>query len=227
MFFWDKMDNYIDGRRKALLIIECGSLKLSSQGLALGDGLQSSVQLAFPRNTVDQIKSYETHDLLEKLGKLRGKGKPYRDIVVIGHSNEQGLQISSDRFDDWPVIANWIEPFKPHRIFLIACHAGRWLPCASLFNGIPTLKEIFGSPVPANRDQVYFVMSLVLHRLGAKKIDAEFVKLMQGINLLTTQGLMFSRTRREYEQDGVVDGVFWTITDRILSQIVAVIRSRA
>jgi hypothetical protein len=112
MFFWDKMDNYIDGRRKALLIIECDSLKLSSQGLALGDGLQSSVQLAFPRNTVDQIKSYETHDLLEKLGKLRGKGKPYRDIVVIGHSNEQGLQISSDRFDDWPVIANWIEPFK-------------------------------------------------------------------------------------------------------------------
>lgn len=203
----NKMVTKIDHRRKALLIIECDSSKLKNQGLAVGKGLQTTVQLAYQQNTVDLIQSYKTADLLEELGKLHEKRQPYRDIIIIGHSNERGLQISSDRFDDWSVIASWIELFEPHRVFLIACHAGRWLPCASLFDGIPTLKEIFGSPVPANRDQVYFVVSLVLYRLGVKKMDTEIVKLMQGLNLLATQGLMFSRTRLEYEEDGVVDGV--------------------
>jgi len=214
----------IDHRRKALLIIECDSSKLNSQSLAVGKGLQSSVKLAYQQNTVDLVQSYETADLLKELGDLREKRMPYRDIVIIGHSNERGLRISSDRFDDWSVIANWIEPFEPHRVFLIACHAGRWLPCASLFDGIPTLKEIFGSPVPANKDQVYFVMSLILYRLGVRKMDDHLVKLMQGLNLVTTQGLMFSRTRREYEEERVVDGVGWTITEFVMDQIVGVLR---
>lgn len=140
----------IDRRRKALLIVECDSAKLARQNLALGSDLQNLVKLAFPQNAVDLVQACTDASLSEEFRRLDKAGKPYRTIVIVGHSNQYGLQITSDWFIKWEGVAKRFERFDPHRIILIACKAGRWLPCAELFSGIPTLKEIFGSPVPAN-----------------------------------------------------------------------------
>ena len=217
--------NKIDRRRKALLIVECDSAKLALQNLALGNNLQNAVKLGFPQNPINLISSYAEADLLEELRTLYETGKPYRNIIIIGHSNQNGLQISSDRFINWEGVANWFKPFEPHRIILIACNAGRWLPCAALFDGIPTLKEIFGSPVPASKNQAYIVLLRILHILGVKKEDNELVRLMQVGNFFATQGLMFRRTRVEYENGGSGEGIIWTFAEPIIDQLIKSLRA--
>ncbi len=208
-----------DYRRKAVLVVECDSAKLAQQNLALGEQLCSLIKQAFPLNPVDLVQSDTEAGLLEKVRELHEKGRPYRSIIVVGHSNQDGLMISSDRFIGWGGVANWFKSFDPHRIILIACNAGRWLPCTALFSGMPTLKEIFGSPAPAHKDQAFAVLFIVLHILGAQKADADTLRLIQAGNFLLTKGLMLRRSRREYEESGVVEGLVWGLTDSVLNQL--------
>lgn len=192
--------NKIDRRRKPLLILECDATKLDRQNLALGNELQNYVKIFFPQNPVILIRSDTEAELAKAMAELFETGQSCRNIVIIGHSNKGGLKISADRFVQWEAVANWLIPFAPQRIILIACEVGRWLPCAALFKGIPNLKEIFGSPIPAHKDQKYIVLARVLHLLGAKNEDANFIILLQLGNFLLTKGVMFQRTRSEYEQ---------------------------
>ncbi len=216
--------NNIDRRRKAVLIVECDSARLARQNLALGEQLHSSIKLAFQRNPVDLVRADTEADLLKQLGTLSERGQCYRSIVIIGHSNKSGLKLTADRFSQWGAVARWFGPFDPHRIILIACEAGRWLPCAELFKGIPNLKEIFGSPVPAHKDQVWIVFGMVLYALGARKMNKEWLKLMQIGNFLMTKGLMFRRTRKEYQHCSNAEGELWDETETLIAQVAEMLR---
>lgn len=191
------------------LILECDHEKLSSQNLALGRDLAEQVKLFFPTNPVELIESEAESDLLEEFGEICRNGRQFKRVIIIGHSDVNGLQLCADRFITWDGLAEWIKPFDPQQVILLACEAGRWLPCAALFNGIPTLKEIFGSPIFANKNQRLVVLGKVLHILGAQKEDKNLNKLMQFGNFLLTKGLMFSRTRSEYKNSGDEEGEFW------------------
>lgn len=132
----------IDRRKKAVLILECDSETLVRQSLDLGDELQTSLKIASPDNPIDCIKSYTGARLLESFLALYETKKIYRNVIIIGHSNQNGLVLSADGLIDWRGVANWIKPFEPHRVILLACEAGQWLPCSALFETIPKLKEI-------------------------------------------------------------------------------------
>ncbi len=213
--------NRIDRRRKSLLILECDSNKLKEQNLALGSELQSQTKLFLPRNPVELVGTTSEAYLLETFAALFKEGRQYKNIVIIGHSNSSGLQLFADRFVGWEGLANWINPFDPQRVILLACQAGQWLPCAALFNGIPKLNEIFGSPILANRDQRLIVLGKLLHILGSKKEDANLNQLMQLGNFLITRGIMFSRSRAEYERGGDESGEFWTrLAEPFINQII-------
>ena len=189
----------IDRRRKAVLILECDSGKLTQQNLAVGSELERVATKVFPQNPIKYIKSFTEAELLKTIAALYETGQLFRSIVIIGHSDRNGLQIASDRFNKWSAVANWISPFKPHRVILLACEAGQSLSCAALFDGIPTLKEAFGSPINANKNQQYIVLARVLYVLGAKKENPFVNQLMQLANVILTQGVMLSRTRNDYE----------------------------
>lgn len=214
----------IDRRRKSVLIVECDSAKLERQNLALGHQLYAAVKLAFSRNPVELVRADTRADFLKRLGELNETGQLYRRIVIIGHSNKKGLQLTADTFSEWSAVASWFGPFDPHCIILIACEAGRWLPCAALFKGIPGLKEIYGSPVPAHKDQAMIVLGLVLHALKAKKIDKGLIRLMQAGNLLMTKGVMFRNTRRDYEQGGDMEGALWHAAEPLIDEFIKRLR---
>lgn len=216
--------NKIDRRRKAVLIVECDIVKLERQDLALGDQLYAAVKLACPRNLVDLVRADTKANLLKQLGAIAETSQRYRSIVIIGHSNRDGLRLTSDAFVEWDAVANWFSPFDPHRMILIACEAGRWLPCAALFKGISGLKEIYGSPVPAYKNQALFVLGLVLHALKAEKIDKGLIQLMQTGNLLITKGLMFRNTRHEYERGGEVEWALWGAAEPLIDQLMSRLR---
>lgn len=119
-----------------------------------------------------------------------------------------------------------MEQFEPHNIYLIGCNAGRWLSCASLFNGIPALKIIYGSPVPSDRSQACFVTFAALYTLGVKRIDKSILSFCQLINFIITNGVIFRRERSQFEEDGLSEGVLWTVVEPFMEKIVKAIRSR-
>jgi hypothetical protein len=210
----------IDRRRKAVLIVECDSATLVRQNLAVGDQLHAMVKLAFPRNRVELVRTATEGELLKGLGELAGDGQRYRSIIIIGHSNRNGLRLTADSFYEWPAIGRWLGPFDPHRIILMACEAGRWLPCAALFESIPDLKEIFGSPVPAHKNQMWVVLGRVLYALGARRAEGKWIGLMQAGNFLITKGVMFRNTRQEYERGNDAEGKDWADAENFLDRLV-------
>lgn len=210
----------IDRRKKTILILECDSQKLSDQNLALGEELQHQIELFFPTNLITMVRSYNEADLLKSLGELAQTEQKYGTVIIIGHSNREGLKISADRAFTWEATGNWIKPFAPKQAILLACQGGRWLPCASLFDAVLTLDEIIGSPILANKNQKHAVLAAALHILGAKKKDRELDQVIKLGNLLLTKGIMFSRTRTEYECGGDEEGVIWSeIAEPLIEQI--------
>ncbi len=182
-----------------MLIMECDSAKLTQQNLAVSNDLEKFAKHTFPKNPIHCLKSLSDTELLKDVGELYETGQLFRTIVIIGHSNKTGLKISSDSFIEWRAVANWIESFEPHRVILLACEAGQSIPCAALFNGIPSLKEIFASPIPADKSQQYIILGKVLHVLIAKKENEVVNQLMQLTNIIFTRGVMISCTRADYE----------------------------
>jgi len=200
----------IDRRRKTVLILECDSDKLRQQNLDVGAELRDQINLVFPRNLVELVSASTEGDLLESFAELSRTKQSYRTIIIIGHSNRHVLALSADRPVGWRSVGNWISTFRPHRVILLACEAGRWLPCAAVFDSIPSLDVIFGSPLPASKQQQLVVLARVLHILGARKEDVGLNRLLQWANFALTGGVMFTRTRKEYENGGNEEGEIWT-----------------
>lgn len=192
--------------------------------MALGEGLQNQIKIFFPKNPTFLIKSYSEANLLKEMAELYEAKSSWRNIVIIGHSNKHEIKIASDRSVSWEALANWIEGFDPRRIILLACEAGRWLPCSALFNNLDDLDEIFGSPIPAYKDQQYAVLAQIAHILGVSKQSPDLTSLIQMGNFLLTKGIMFKHTRKDYERTSDQYGEVWTGFEDILSDFMRGIR---
>lgn len=71
---------------------------------------------------------------------------------MIGHSNERGIVLASGRpLDNWIAFAQYLKPFAPRKLVVVACCAGSALPSRILFSELPTLRRIYSTPVLANR----------------------------------------------------------------------------
>lgn len=199
----------IDRRRKSLLILECDSSRLEGQNMALGNELATTVKTFFGTNPIELVRANQTSSLLDSLAELAEKAQSYSTLVVIEHSSERGIVLTSDGSVGWNEFVNWISPFSPRKIVLVACKAGTWMPCRALFQGLPDLKEIFASPILVGKDQKYLVFARILHILGAKKEDGNLNLLMQAVNFFATGGLMLRRTRKDFEYYGGDEGLNW------------------
>ena len=200
----------IDRRRKPILILECNSDQLVRENLSVGKELSIWLEAIFPRNRLTLVEVQTRAQLLEEFAALKELKHFYGDVIVIGHSNRCGLQINADEFIKWEAVGNWLELFEPQHLFLLACEAGRWLPCAALFEKLSDLKEIIGSPVPASKQEQYFILAAALHRLDAKKADPKLLTFLQAANFLQNKGVMFRQTRAEYKRGGQEQGAVWT-----------------
>ena len=199
----------IDKRRKAVLILECDSAKLAQQGLAFGDLLHESIGQGFRKIPITVLKVFDLEKLLEDLADLYRTGQKYRTVILIGHSNRKGLQIAEDMFLDWKAVANFFPLFEPNRIIALACEAGRWQPCAAIFGSLPTLKEIFASPLPADKSQAAIVVGKTIHVLGLSREDTRLNNLMQIVNFALTGNVMIHHTRKEFEDANDEDRKVW------------------
>lgn len=199
----------IDKRRKAVLILECDSSKLSEQGLALGDILQESIITTFPRNPIKLLKAFNLSDLLKDFATLSETNQKYKTVIIIGHSNRLGLQITQDKFLAWSGVAQFLPLFEPNRLIALACEAGKWQACSAMFSSLPTLNEIFASPLPADKTQAMIVAAKAVHVLGPRREDAGLNSFMQIMNFALTGNVMIHHTRKEFEEASEDDIHLW------------------
>lgn len=137
-------------------------------------------------------------------------------VAVCGHSNQTGLRLAADLFVSWEAFARWIAPFKPKHLVLVACQGGRWLPSKALFEGIPTLQEVYGSPAAVTDQQAEIVKLLVPYVLANGRPPQHILQIAQVGNFLLTRGVIFRQTRKEFERTGVAEGLLWTMLEDFL-----------
>lgn len=190
----------IDKRRKQVLMIECDSRTLEFQNLAVGIDVRDGLQKLFPKNGIDLIKAYDKSDFDADLDIVLRKYKnPCKTVIMIGHGNETGIKLTSNSFMNWHDLSLILEPFAPQQLLFLVCRAGDISACEILFDNIPSLKQIFASPVNVPKSQQYIIIQKVAYTLFVSKEHPLMLNLMQAVNALTTKEWMFSRSREEHE----------------------------
>lgn len=202
--------------RPSSLILECDPAKLAAHSLTSARDIHTLVGTLVPSARRYFIPASSRQELLSQLAQCAEECRTVDIIVVCGHSNQDDLRLTSDRFASWEEVAQWIAPFHPKRVVLVACQGGRWLPSRALFKGISTLQEIFGSPVLLTDQQALLVKLLVPYLLTRGRLKMDTLQIVQVANFLLTKGMIFRQVRREFERSGDEDGVLWTTIEDLL-----------
>src|SRR5580658_5189832 len=164
-----------------LLIVECESVKLARDGLAIGTEVKRLAEVFFPKKTVVLVQTSSTSELLKILAEISEKDSRFRSVLVIGDSNAHGLKLTSDPLCPWDVAGEWIARFKPEFLLLTACEAGQSLPAGKLFGTVKSLKAVYASPNKLYREQSYILL-LILHQLLERRsVDKELFAVAQAI----------------------------------------------
>ncbi len=139
---------------QSLLILHLDAERLRADGLHLGDvaqfsGALSAVAFGAPVMVEDTTSTSHLHETLARLATAK---KKFDVVVVVAHSNADGIRVASDLFTTWDGFAGYLKPFQPRRLLLVACKAGRWDAGEGLFGAMPQLRRIFACPVNASKD---------------------------------------------------------------------------
>jgi hypothetical protein len=119
----------------------------------------------------------------------------YDAVVLLAHGSPQGLQAASGVAMPWSDLARAIAPTKPRFLLAVSCFAANSAAADALFDGIPTLERIIGSPAPLTIAQARVaILELGLAACGLE-IPQELSALINVLNALDTRGVLFTRTR--------------------------------
>lgn len=216
-------------RQRSLLILQLDTEQLQADGLCLIRNAQLAAAIS-SLGSGAEVAVQETTDernLLEKLSGLAEQGRRFDVVVCIGHSNENGIKIASDRFVSWDVFAGYLKPFEPRRLLLVACRAGRWPAAQVLFQKLPKLRRIFASPVNASKALGNLMLWAVPYLLEVKSPRDKVVQYGQVAAAVLTGGQIrqWRRTRDKDNPEGVLLDVAAQIFEPHIRQLPEAIRS--
>jgi len=133
--------------RSDLLIIECDSEELARTALNLGTWFGNVASIAFRRRRIALVQTSTAAKLEDDLDAAFTKHGRFRSLLIVGHSDENGLAMVSDAIVPWADVGNLIRRFQAKRLFLCACRAGHSKAVRNVFENAKSLREIYGSPV--------------------------------------------------------------------------------
>jgi hypothetical protein len=172
-----------------------------------------------PNVNIAMALTTSQQDLLLKLSGFKEEHVHFDLIVVIAHSNQSGLRLTSDGNFSWEAFTQWVAPFEPNQMIFAACEAGQLPQAQALFDGIPTLKEIYAPPLKTTKNQVEVVKFLVPYLLIRKSKDTELIRIAQMVNYVLTGGVIFRWTRKEYQTAGFAKAVEWKVFQNLIAKL--------
>ncbi len=201
-----------------LLILECQEQKLAGQTLNFGSGIVPFLKALFPSKRIVLVPTSSLSELGPSLAEASAKHGRFRSVLIVGHSNAMGLQLTNDQFYPWEVVGHWLTKFEPEFLFLAACEAGRSEAVRSLFATVASLREVYASPVQFYADQSTPLVALIALVLKDRKIDSEASSLMRALNYVMT-GAQISRWRRgEVGKGEELSGKLWNSVAAVLNR---------
>ena len=183
--------------RSHLLIVECDADRLAADGLNLGSAFARLVTSLFPDKKIAVVRTSSEQQLGKDLADVLKAHGRFRSIVVVGHSNETGLALTSDGLRSWEAVGNWLRIFEPEICFLAACKAGKSAAVGNLFKAIPTLKQIYASPAVLYKTQTSALGLLIMLLVQQGKIDDEQSEVARVLNYALHGGQIYRWKRRE------------------------------
>lgn len=161
----------------SVLILRLDHDKLVRDGLTLGEEVAFGTRLGqlCLGAQVATVNGTAMDELLQQLGKVARHHSRFNLIVVIGHSNDSGIRLASDRWADWPLFAEYLRPFSPRKLALIACLAGGEAVSRQLFSVLPTLNYIYASPDCIGVDLANLILLLSAHALSVRRPSSDLV----------------------------------------------------
>jgi len=207
------------GAAASLLILECDPAKLPAQPRTFAADLESAARTLAPRARTFRVQAETRSGLLADLGRLRADVDRFGVVAMVAHSNATGVNLTADGAVSWRALAEWLAPFSPRTLVLVACEAGRWVAAEPLFEGIPSLKELYASPVLVNDQQAACIKLLIPHLLNGRRLRDQDRRAAQLVNFLLTRGIVLRRTRRDFRNPGVLEGAVWTIGEELAKAV--------
>jgi hypothetical protein len=188
-----------------LLIIECDTPTLAADRLDLGSAFKrllnhDLVKPMLPNMTVELLQTSTSGDLLDQFAQVSAKRSNFRAVLIVGHSNPDGLQFTRDAFCDWTTVGKWLEPFGPEFLFLAACEAGRSEAVRKLFGPLHrSLRDIYASPAKLSGVQAAALAVVIGELLLTGEIDDKNSTAARIVNYFATGGQLY---RWSYDETG-------------------------
>jgi len=212
--------------RSHLLIIECDFRKLTADKLDFAAPFAAVIGRLFPNKRIALVQSSSESELASDLGRVFQQLGRFRSILIVGHSNESGLMLAADCLRSWHVVGKWLCKFEPEFCFLAACEAGRSAAVRELFAPVPTLRQIFASPVAVSLAQSTPLGLLICMLLKQSSIDEEGSGVLRIANYILTGGQLFRWKRQESGAGEELNGVLKDFAADFLQQIFSRARRR-
>jgi len=199
---------------QSLLILHLDAEKLRSDGLHLGDvadfsGALSAIGLGAPVTTESTTSAGHLHETLA--AHVLAK-RTFDVVVVVAHSNAQGVRAASDLFVTWDAFAGYLKPLRPRRLLLVACQAGRWDAGDALFARLSQLRRIFACPVNASKDFGALMLFAVPYVVAERRPKDMHVRWSQ-IATIAITGRQLREWRRTTDKGNADSAVFDLIAD--------------
>lgn len=201
-------------KSQSLLVLHLDSEKLRSDALHLGALASTMGHISSLMSGSNCFAEDATtrEDLLARLANHAEAGRSFDVVVVIGHSNAQGIRIASDAFVTWEVFAQYLKPFSPRRLLLVACRAGRSDSGEILFKKLPKLRRIYACPVTASKN-FGFLMLLSIPYIMAKRRPKDNHVLLAQIAAMGLTGRELREWRRTTDKGNPDAAVFDLLSD--------------
>jgi hypothetical protein len=193
-------------------------VKLAGQQLDMGSRIFSFLRVLFPDKKIVLVKTSSLAELNRSLADTLVSHDRFRAVLVVGHSNESGLQLTSDNGFSWKAIAGWLRPFNPEFLLLAACRAGRFAATRDLFLEIESLRQIYASPITFFRDQSDPIAAFIIALFKNRKIDDGFFRLLQTTGYLLKDGLIYRWKRGEVLKSNDLEGTVWNVLGDLLDK---------
>jgi hypothetical protein len=91
-----------------LLVLECQEQKLTGQALNFGSRTVAFLKALFPAKRIVLVPTFSRSELGPSLADASAEYGRFRSVLIVGHSNAMGLQLTNDHYWAWEVA----KPFR-------------------------------------------------------------------------------------------------------------------
>lgn len=194
-------------QRPGLLIVEGDSDTLAVQGhSAFADAIEALVRpqvesgsLRFRRERLRTL-----HDVRRLAGAQRGT---FNAVLLLAHGSHDGVMLARNTAFDWRSAARALTLARPKFLMAVSCNAGSATVTDILFSELPTLQRVVGSPEKMTTEHAQLARIELLAALWGKGLRREYGTALNVLNVIATNGLLFTRTRQEWESMTPMDRV--------------------